>query len=115
MIADSQGKRQCVFYHHGITADLSLLPDSAILVNTRVGTNVGTVLNDYMTCESRCVGHNHAVANNAVMRNVGLGHKQTIVADLRLHATARRAAMNSHKFANVVAAADAPANPYFRR
>src|SRR5258708_34575422 len=36
------------------------------------------------------------------MRNVGLGHDQTIIADLSQHAAARGAAMDGHELTNLV-------------
>ena len=41
------------------------------------------------------------------MRDVRLGHEQTIVADLRQHAAAGSAAMDGDKLSDVIAPADA--------
>src|SRR5688572_14636559 len=76
-------------------------------MNTGISADVGTVFNLDVSRERRSVGHDHAVADQAVVRDVGLGHDQTIVTGFRKHSTASRAAMNGDKLANLVPFADA--------
>ena len=60
-----------------------------------------------MAGERGAVRHDHAVADDAIVRDVRLGHDQTIIARLRQHAAARRAAMNGNELADAVSFADA--------
>ncbi len=55
----------------------------------------------------RTICHNHFIADMTIMRDVRLRHNQTIVANLREHSAALRAAMNSDKFAYRTAPPDA--------
>src|SRR6185369_17994660 len=106
MIADGQRKRQRVFDDDRVTADVSLFADATKLVHTGIRADVRAILDDYMTRERGRISHDDAVANYAVVRDVGLGHDQAIVADLREHAAAGSAAMNRDELADVVALAD---------
>src|SRR5690242_21781912 len=72
-----------------------------------VRADVRAVFDNHVAGECRRVGHDHAVADEAIVRDVGLGHDQAVVADARDHAAARGAAMNGDKLANLVACADA--------
>ena len=80
-------------------------------MHPRIGSNIGIVLNYYVAGQCGCVRHDHVVADYAVVCDVGLGHEQTIVADLSQHSTTERAAMDGYKLSNHVAAA----NSSFRR
>src|SRR5947207_2348614 len=68
-------------------------------------------LNNHMPGERGRICHNHAIADYAIVRDVSLGHDQTIIAYLSQHPPARGATMNCHKFPNQIA----PANARFRR
>ena len=59
-----------------------------------------------MARECGCIGHDHAVADQAVVSNVGLGHDQAVVADFGEHAAAGSAAVNGDEFTYLVALAD---------
>src|SRR5690349_2277317 len=72
-----------------------------------IRADVRAVFDDHVTRECRRVGHDDAVADETVVRDVGLGHDQAIIAEARDHAATRSAAMNGDKLANLVARADA--------
>ena len=57
--------------------------------------------------ERRAVRHNHVVAEDAVVRDVGLGHNQAVVAGRGQAAAALRAAMDGDELADAVAPPDA--------
>ena len=56
--------------------------------------------------ERRGVGHDHVVADQAIVRDVCLRHEEAIVAGAGDAATARRAAVNGDEFANAIATAN---------
>src|SRR5690348_13975472 len=107
VIADSQSKRQRVFDDDRVAADVSLFADAAKLMNAGVSADVRAVFDNDVPRERRGVGHDDAVADETVVRDVRLGHDQAVVADAREHAAAGGAAMNGDKLANLVAGADA--------
>src|SRR5205085_10576718 len=53
------------------------------------------------------VGHDDAVADQAIVRDVRLRHEEAIVARLRQHPAALRAAMVGDELADMIAPADA--------
>ena len=59
-----------------------------------------------MTGKRGCVGHDHVVAEPAVVSDMGLGHDQAIVTDLGEHAAACSPAMNCDEFTNLISFAD---------
>src|SRR6185503_11227468 len=82
VIADCKGKRQCVFDYYRVTADVSFAPHATKLMNSRVGTDICAIFNRYVPSEGGGVGHDHTIANDAVVRNMGLRHDQTVIANL---------------------------------
>ena len=72
-----------------------------------ISADVRVVLNDHVAGQGGGVGHDHAVAEDAIVGDVGLGHQQTVVADLRQHSAAGGAAMDGYKLSNLIAPADA--------
>ena len=60
-----------------------------------------------MSGKRGCVCHDDAIADQAIVRDVGLGHDQAVVADFGQHAAAGSAAVNSYEFAYFVALANA--------
>ena len=107
VIADCKRERECVFNNYGVTADVSFSPNATKLMNSRVGTNICAIFNRYVASEGGGVGHDHTIAYDAVVRNMGLRHDQTVIADLGKHATPECASMNRDELANMVAAANA--------
>jgi hypothetical protein len=76
-------------------------------VDTGVSADVGIVFNDHVSGERGRICHDHSVADDAIVRNVSLGHDQTVVAYLSQHSTAGGAAMNRYKLPNHIASPDA--------
>jgi hypothetical protein len=59
-----------------------------------------------MTCERSRVRHDHAISNQAIVRDVRLGHEKAIIAYPGHSAATRRAPVNGNEFANPRPAAD---------
>src|SRR6267378_8244716 len=74
MVADCQSKRQSVFNHYRVTADVGFPTDAAKLVDARVSADIGAVLNLDVPCEGGCVGHDYLIAQDAVVSNMRLRH-----------------------------------------
>src|SRR5438093_9856266 len=64
-----------------------------------------------MAGEGRGIRHDHLITNQAIVRNVRLGHDETVIAGFGEPAAARSAAMNRYELTDPVA----PANFSFRR
>jgi hypothetical protein len=71
-------------------------------MHARISANVSVVFDDNVAGEGRGIGHDHAVAEYAIVRYVRLGHQQAVVANLRQHSPACGAAMDCHKLSNVI-------------
>src|SRR5262245_57523095 len=76
-------------------------------MHTGIGADVCAVFNHYVARERRGISHDHAVADQAIVSNVGLGHDQAVVADFGEHATAGSTAVNGDEFTYLVSLADA--------
>src|SRR5688500_2266217 len=98
VIANGESKRQGVFNNNGVTTDVGFFADTAKLVHAGIRANVGAIFDHHVPGQCRCVCHDDAVAYQTVMSNMRLGHYQTLVADLRPHAAARRPAINADEF-----------------
>src|SRR2546421_6015221 len=103
VITDGQRKRQSVFHHHRVTADISLAANTTELMHARIRPYVRVVFDDYVARQRRGVGHYDMIANQAIVRDVCLGHEETIVAGLSNAAAAFCASMNRHELANAIA------------
>src|SRR6185369_4912949 len=77
-----------------------------ILVNGAQPAENGIILNDDVPAERRIVGHDHMVADLAVMRDVDADHEEAVVADARDHAAALGPGVHRHIFADRVVAPD---------
>jgi len=106
MVADGQRERQRIFHDDRVTADLRLFADATKLVHAGIRADVRAILDYDVTRERGRVCHDDAIADQAIVRNVGLGHDQTIVADPREHSAPGGATMNRDELADVVALAN---------
>jgi hypothetical protein len=75
VIANGQGKWQRVFHDDRVTANVGLATHSAKLMHAGISSNVRIVLNDHMACQGGGVGHNHSVADDAIVSDVDLRHQ----------------------------------------
>src|ERR1051325_1405967 len=107
VITDRERKGQGIFDDDGVAADVGFAPDAAELVHAGIRADVRAVRDLHVPGQRRAVSHNHTIAEDAIMRDVGLGHDQAIVARLRDDPPALRAAMNGDEFAYAIAPADA--------
>src|ERR1700737_3705251 len=64
------------------------------------------VFHGYMPAERSRVRHNDVTANLAIVRNVGIGHDQVVVADPGASPALHRAAVDGDKLADYVMVAD---------
>src|ERR1043166_8410986 len=106
VIANRKSERQSIFDNDGIAADVGLTADATELMNAGIGAYVCAFFNDYMTRKRRRIGHDHVVANQAIVSNVCLGHQKAIIADAGDASSTLRAAVDRYKFANPCAAAN---------
>jgi hypothetical protein len=74
-------------------------------MHARVRPDVGAVIDSDVTGQRGGVGHNDVIANQAIVRDVSLGHQKAIVADLCQAASASGAAMDGDELPNARAAA----------
>ena len=87
-------------------ADHRLAADPHELVHGAKAAEIGVVLHLDMAAQRRVVGHDHAVADLAVVRDVDRCHEQPAVADPRDAAAAGRAGVHGDVLADLVVAAD---------
>src|SRR6266404_5391372 len=74
VVADRQRKRQSILNYHRIAADISLAADATKLMHAGISADVRAIIDDHMTGESRGVGHDYIVPEQAIMRDVRLRH-----------------------------------------
>src|SRR2546429_6571143 len=103
MITHRERKRQRVFDYNRIAADIRLSAHATELMDARIGANVRAVSDDYVTGECGGIGHDHLIANQAIVRDMRLGHEEAIVPGLGDSAAARGAAMNCDQLADAIA------------
>ncbi len=106
MITDRERKRESVFDDHRIAADIGFPAHAAKLMNARIRTDIGAVFNGDMAGQGRGIRHQHVVSDQAVVRDMRLGHQEAIVAEPGNAATAFGAAVDGDEFANPIAATD---------
>src|SRR5215510_2706078 len=106
MITDGKSERERVLYHHRIATYISLPPNAAELMDAGIRTDIGAVLDSHMTGKRRGVRHDYVVSNQAIVRYVHLGHQKTTTTDAGDAASAGRAAMHRHEFADARALSD---------
>src|SRR5215203_5351914 len=106
VVTDGQSKRQRIFDDDRVATDIGFFADAAELVHTGIRANVSAVLDHYMTGEGGSVCHDDAVADQAVVRDVRLGHDEAVVADSREHSAAGSSPVNGDEFAYLVTLAD---------
>src|SRR5687767_3552353 len=76
MIADRQSERQCVFDYYRVTANVRFFSHPAELMYAGVRADVCPILDHDVAGESSGIGHNHAIADQTIVRDVRLGHDQ---------------------------------------
>src|SRR4029079_8598856 len=107
VIADGQGKRQCILDDYRVTTDVGFFADAAELMHTGIRADVRAIFDHDMSGKRGCVCHDDAIADQAIVRDVCLGHNQAVVDEASQHAAAGSASMNGYEFAYLVALADA--------
>jgi hypothetical protein len=68
-----------IYSGHATDESVSANPDK--LVDGTQASQDGMILDNHMSCQSGGICHDHVIADNAVMSNVTVGHKKTVVAD----------------------------------
>src|SRR5207237_293460 len=84
-----------------------LAADATELVDAGIRADVCAVCDEDVAGERGGVGHNHAVADQTIMRDVRLRHDEAVVACACERAAARSAAVNGDELAYAVAATQA--------
>ena len=107
MVADSQRERQRIFHDDRITTDVSLFADTTELVHAGIRADVRAILNHDMPCERGRICHNDTIADQTIVRDVRLGHDETVVTKPREHSATRSAPVNCDELANLIAFAAA--------
>src|SRR5690606_30513430 len=75
-------------------------------VHSAQPANIDMVAHFAMPRERRLVGHDHVVSNDAIMRNMAIGHEEAPVADAGRAAAVVGAAVHGHAFADAATLAD---------
>src|ERR1700730_3970604 len=83
VITHRERKRQCVFHDYRVAADISFATNAAELMHAGVRTDVCTVLDADMAGQPSGVSHNYVVTDQAIVRDMRLGHDETVVAGFR--------------------------------
>src|SRR5262245_16138141 len=83
-----------------------MVADAAELMHAHVGAERGLIAYCDVPGERRAVGEHVAGSDYAIVRDVGLGHEQVVVADRGQRAAARGAAVHRHAFADDVTPSD---------
>ncbi len=86
--------------------DHRLATDADELMYRAEAAQIGMVLNLDVAAQSRVVGHDHAVADLTVVRDVDRRHEQAVVTDPGHAAASGRARMHRHMLADLVVATD---------
>src|SRR2546428_7635876 len=89
-----------------MAADICFAADATELMDAGVSADVGAIFDDHVARKRRSIGHDHVVAEKAIMSDVHLSHHETIVAGFGQAASARGTAMNRNKLPDAVAPAD---------
>src|SRR5438445_524474 len=88
-------------------ADHRMPADPHELVHRREAAEQRKVLDDDMAGQGGVIGHDHMVADLAIMRDMDADHEQAMVADAGHHAAALGSRVHRHVFADRIVAADA--------
>jgi len=100
VITNSQREGQGILDNHRVSADVGLAANPTELMYPGIGADVGAVCDEYVAGEGGGIGHNYVIANQTVVRHMGLGHEETIVTDSGNATTTGSSPMHSDKFAN---------------
>ena len=79
-----QHKRRDILGYSAHTAGHGVPPDAAELVHGCQAADNGPVFHDDMACQGSHIRHDHVVAHDTVVGDMGIGHHQYIVADTGL-------------------------------
>src|SRR5256885_14610722 len=76
------------------------------LVHRRKSSAGGRFFDDDVSGKRGVVGHDHVVANETIVRNVGVRHEQAVTAELCESAAAGSATMDGDALANMIVVTD---------
>src|SRR5712664_3907087 len=87
-------------------ADEGMCPNPYEVMYRAQCTDVCPVFHGYMPAERGPVRHDDVTANLAIVRDVGIGHDQVVIADSGASPALHRAAVDGDKLADLVVVAD---------
>ena len=108
-VAHGGAKWDDIAFDAGHATNKGVMPNPTELVNARATAKNDVITDLTMPRDHRVVGKNHAIADDAVMSDVGIGKKCAIVANLRHRATALCARIHCYAFT------DGAIAPHFKR
>ena len=88
------------------SADIGVCANSYELVHRTEGPHHGPILHRDMPPKSRSIGHDDMVANDAIMRDVRVGHEERVIPHAGQAAAFDRAPIDGDEFPNLVVIAD---------
>ena len=105
-VAERKPKGNQVVLDSGETADERMGSDTNELMRRGAAAQNGEITDIAVAGQHHVVGQNNALANAAIMRNVGVGQEYRPRSDDRFRAAARGAGVHRHPFANEAALAN---------
>ena len=105
-IAERKAKGNEVMLDASKTADKRVGADANELMSGGAAAQNGEIADLAMAGQHHVVGQNNALANAAIMRDVGVGQEHRARANDRFRAAARGAGIHRHAFANEAVLAD---------
>ena len=106
-IGDGGGEGHHVLRDHAIAADEGVTADAAELVDSAESTDGCPIVNLDMAGERDCVGEDGIATDQAIMRDMDIGHEPVAVTDAGKRSTAFGAAVDGDEFADGIAIAHA--------
>src|SRR5690606_899649 len=105
-VANRHAERDHVSGKTAAAADEGMMADAHELVHGGQTADIGVIANLAMAGERRLVGHDDAIADDAVMGDMGIGHEEAAVSDPGDPAAAVGAPAHGHALADDAVLAD---------
>src|SRR3954468_17152746 len=106
------GEGQHIFGHHGAAPNIGMRTDAHVLMHRTERAHAGPIFYGYVSGERGSVCHDHVVANHAIVRDVGIGHDQAMIANAGDSAAAWRSSMDGDELSDDVVVSDFKPRPF---